>query len=110
MYEGSNFSISSARECYFLNLCILRILEGLNGEGNGNPLQYSCLENPMEGLKWYLFLICVSLSGFHGGSDGKEPACNVGDPGSIPGLAMPWKRKWQPTPVFLPGEFMDRGA
>ena len=20
-----------------------------NGEGNGNPLQYSCLENPMEG-------------------------------------------------------------
>ena len=23
--------------------------------------------------------------GFHGGSDGKESACNVGDPGSIPG-------------------------
>ena len=21
------------------------------GEGNGNPLQYSCLENPMEGEK-----------------------------------------------------------
>ena len=21
----------------------------LNGEGNGNPLQYSCLENPMDG-------------------------------------------------------------
>ena len=23
-------------------------LEGLLGEGNGNPLQYSCLENPMD--------------------------------------------------------------
>ena len=22
---------------------------GRSGEGNGNPLQYSCLENPMEG-------------------------------------------------------------
>ena len=22
----------------------------------------------------------------------------------------PWRRKWQPTPVFLPGESMDRGA
>ena len=24
----------------------------LNGEGNGNPLQYSCLENPMDGGAW----------------------------------------------------------
>ena len=22
------------------------------GEGNGNPLQYSCLENPIEGEAW----------------------------------------------------------
>ena len=22
------------------------------GEGNGNPLQFSCLENPMEGGAW----------------------------------------------------------
>jgi len=22
------------------------------GEGNGNPLQYSCLENPMDGGTW----------------------------------------------------------
>ena len=27
-------------------------LEGLLEEGNGNPLQYSCLENPMEGGAW----------------------------------------------------------
>ena len=24
----------------------------ISGEGNGNPLQYSCLENPMEGGAW----------------------------------------------------------
>ena len=23
-----------------------------HGEGNGNPLQYSCLENPMDGGGW----------------------------------------------------------
>ena len=37
--------------------------------------------------------------GFPGASDSKESACNVGDLGSIP-----WRRAWQPTPVFLPGE------
>ena len=42
---------------------------------------------------------------FPGGSDGKDSACNAGDPGSIPGLGrFPWRREWQPTPVFLPGE------
>ena len=24
----------------------------MEGEGNGNPLQYSCLENPMDGRAW----------------------------------------------------------
>ena len=27
-------------------------IEYLYGEGNGNPLQYSCLENPMDGVAW----------------------------------------------------------
>ena len=26
------------------------------GEGNGNPLQYSCLENPTDGGTWYRLL------------------------------------------------------
>ena len=30
---------------------------------------------------------------------GKESACNAGAAGDIT-----WKRAWQPTPVFLPGE------
>ena len=25
---------------------------GYNGEGDGTPLQYSCLENPMDGGAW----------------------------------------------------------
>ena len=48
--------------------------------------------------------------GFPGGSVGKESACSAGDPGLIPGLGrFPWRRKWQPIPVFLPGKSMDRG-
>ena len=36
----------------------------------------------------------------------KNPPANAGDAGSIPGKGKtPWKRKWQPTPVFLPGKF-----
>ena len=30
--------------------------------------------------------------GFHGGSDGKESACNVGDLGSIPGQKEPLEK------------------
>ena len=44
-----------------------------------------------------------ALGGFPCGSEGKESACNAGDPGSI--RKIPWRRKWQPTPVFLPREF-----
>ena len=39
-----------------------------------------------------------------GGSDGKESACSVGDLGLIPDGKIPWRWKWQPTPVFLPGK------
>ena len=40
-----------------------------------------------------------------GGSDNKESACNAGDMGSIPGSGkIPWRKKWQPTPVFLTGK------
>ena len=31
---------------------ILILLTGENGEGNGTPFQYSCLENPMDGGAW----------------------------------------------------------
>ena len=30
----------------------LKIVIDSQGEGSGNPLQYSCLENPMDGGAW----------------------------------------------------------
>ena len=33
--------------------------EGPPGEGNGNPLQYSCLENPMDGGAWQAIVLTV---------------------------------------------------
>ena len=35
----------------------------------------------------------------------KNPPANAGDKGLIPGSGkFPWRRKWQPIPVFLPGK------
>ena len=45
------------------------------------------------------------MRSFLGSSDSKASACNAGDPSSIPGLErFHWRRKWQPTPVPLPGK------
>ena len=33
-----------------------------NGEGNGTPLQYSCLENPMDGGAWWAAVHGVAKS------------------------------------------------
>ena len=34
----------------------------LSGEGNGTPLQYSCLENPMDGGAWWAAVHGVAKS------------------------------------------------
>ena len=48
--------------------------------------------------------------GFPGGTIGKEPACQCGRHkrhGLDPWVGkIPWRRAWQPTPVFLPEEFL----
>ena len=47
----------------------------------------------------------MHLLGFPGYSDGKESACNAVHPRFDPWVGkIPWRREWQPTPVFLPGE------
>ena len=57
---------------------------------------------------YFLFKL-VSFRGFPGGSEVKASARNAGDMGSIPGSGrFPWRRKWQPTPVFLSGESHGR--
>ena len=56
-----------------------------------------------------LLLVCKDLPylwGLPGGSGHKESACQCRRPGLDPWVGkIPWRRKWQPTPVFLPGEF-----
>ena len=45
-------------------------------------------------------------AGFPGASDGKSICLQCGRPRFDPWVRkIPWRRKWQPTPVFLPGEF-----
>ena len=39
-----------------------RAVSTLYGEGNGNPLQYSCLENPMDGGAWWAAVHGVAKS------------------------------------------------
>ena len=52
--------------------------------------------------------IYVYILGFPGGASGKEPACQCRRCKRLmfdPWVGkMPWRRAWQPTPVFLPGE------
>ena len=53
-------------------------------------------------LPFFCSFVCSFLC-FPGGSDGKASACNPGRPGFDPWMGkIPWRRKWQPTPVFLP--------
>ena len=69
-----------------------------NGEGNGTPLQYSCLENPMDGGAWW--------AAVHGVSNSRTRLSDF----AFTFTLMHWRRKWQPTPVFLPGESQGRGS
>ena len=52
------------------------------------------------------YLLCCFFVVFVPGFPGKECTCNTGDLGSIPEMERcPKRREWQPTLVFLPGEF-----
>ena len=51
----------------------------------------------------------VSKEGFPGGSVVKNSPANAGDTGFNFWVGtIPWRRQWQPTPVFLPGEFWQK--
>ena len=58
-----------------------------------------------------LYYTIVQYKGFSPTSVGKESSCNAGirlqcrRPGFNSWVQkIPWRRKWQPTPVFLPGK------
>ena len=42
--------------------CFHTVLSKEIGEGNGTPLQYSCLENPMDGGAWWAAVHGVAKS------------------------------------------------
>ena len=48
-------------------------------------------------------IVCF-IEDFPSGSDGKASVYRAGDLDSIPGSEDPWRRKWQSTPVLLPGK------
>ena len=67
-----------------------------SGGGNGTPLQYSCLETPMDREAWQAAV-----------HEGAKSWTRLSD---FTFTFMHWRRKWQPTPVFLPGESQERGS
>ena len=40
------------KKCLLLGKKVMTNLDSILGEGNGTPLQYSCLESPMDGGAW----------------------------------------------------------
>ena len=70
------------------------------GEGNGTPLQYSCLESPMDGGSWWAVV--------HGVARSRTQLSDFAF--TFHFQFMHWRRKWQPTPVFLPGESQGLGS
>ena len=63
---------------------------------------------------WQECLHMYTYLDFPGSSVGKESACRAGVAGysgSIPGSGKtPWRRQWQPTPVFLPRGSHGQGS
>ena len=83
------------------------------GEGLGYPLQYSGLENSMDCIIHGVTKSQTRQSNFHfpGGSDGKESACNAGDPGSVPGSGRsPGEVNGNQLQYSCLENSMDRGA
>ena len=83
------------------------------GEGNGNPLQCSCLKNPRDGGAWWAAVYGVAqsqtwlkqLSSSSGSVIKNLLAMQEPQETRVSWVGkIPWRRAWQPTPVFLPGE------
>ena len=50
------------KRCLLLGRKVMTNLDSIFGEGNGTPLQYSCLENPMDGGVWWATVHGVAKS------------------------------------------------
>ena len=74
------------------------LLKKIDGEGNGTPLQYSCLENPMDGgARW---------AAVHGVAKSRTRLSDF--PFTFHFHAL--EKEMATAPVFLPGESQGRGS
>ena len=91
-----------------------------SGEGNGNLLQYSCLENPRDGgaswaavygvtqsWTWLKWLSSSSSSRWLNGKESPYQCERFRFTGSIP---VPWRGNGNPLQYSCMGNHMDRGA
>ena len=68
--KPSSLFRKSVHQCMFTDKCLLpdsipsnkALPYNVHGEGNGTPLQYSCLENPMDGGAWWAAVHGVAMS------------------------------------------------
>ena len=78
------------------------------GEGNGNPLQCSCLENPRDRGAWWAAVYGVTQSRTRLKQLSSRCVCVcvcVCVRVRVCVCTYPWRSEWQPTPVFFPEEF-----
>ena len=95
--------------CFYVCFESLSLFKAQPGEGNGTPLQYSCLKNPMDGGAWWAAVHGVAKSRtrlsdftftFHFHALEKEMATHssvlawripgTGEPGGLPSVG--WHR------------------
>ena len=74
------------------------LLRGYVGEGNGTPLQYSCLENPMDGGRYVTYIPKLPFT----------DTCNSKARDIVSTSKLNRRRQWHPTPVLLPGKSHGR--
>ena len=84
------------KRCLLLGRKVMISLDSIFWEDNGTPLQHSCLENPKDGG--------ASWAAVHGVAKSQTRLSD------FTFTFMHWRRKWQPTPVFLPGESQGSGS
>ena len=81
------------------------------GEGNGNPLQSSCLENPRDGGAWRAAVYGVAQSQTRLKWLSSSSSSNAGDPGLIPGLGRsPGEGNGNPLQYTCLWNPIDKGA
>ena len=132
--QSRSFSVSLSWVCFFsCRILLLAVWAGAHHPSQvslpaGRTCEFILTSTAASGLKVCfskmmlsvplgLQIECSDLSllqsrqGCPGGSVVKNPPANEGDIGDMrlgfsPWVRkIPWRRAWQPTPVFLPGEF-----